>query len=105
MGKWDSREAREALYRKALETWGADDRMAKTAEECSELSAALIRVMAAPVGHEVLRELENAIGELVDVAIMTEQMELVFGDAIAQMIALRDAKLDRLEAFLEDAHE
>ena len=102
MGKWDSREARDALYCKALETWGVDDRMAKTAEECSELAAALIRVMAATVGHEVLRELENAVGELVDVMIMCEQMELVFGDAAEQLVALRDAKLDRLAAFLEE---
>ena len=46
------------------------------------------------------------MGELVDVKIMTEQVELIFGqmrDSQGRTLEdIRDAKLDRLERFLKE---
>lgn len=102
MSKWDDREERDKLYRKALERWGDDDRVAKAAEECAECSAAMVRVLHSPVGHDSVQGMKDMLGELMDVMIMAEQMELVFAEFDGMMRAMRDEKLDRLEAFLKE---
>lgn len=102
MSRWDSREERNKLYRKALGRWGAKNRVAKTAEECAECAAAIVRLQNAPAGHNSTDNLNSVLGELTDVMIMTEQMELVFEAMTGEMLRLRDAKLDRLEALLKE---
>ena len=102
MSRWDSREERDKLYRKALDKWGKAGQMCKAIEECCELGASMSRVLNSPVGHDPVQELEKMLGELVDVKIMAEQMELAFGEFGAHMKTIRDAKLDRLEGFLKE---
>ena len=102
MSRWDSREERDKLYRKALGRWGAKDRVGKTAEECAECAAAIIRFQNSPAWsdrHDLLRDM---LGEMTDVMIMTEQMELVFEGMTEEMRQIRDAKLDRLKSFLKE---
>ena len=106
MSKWDDPLEREALYLRALECWGAEERVAKAAEEGAEMSAAFIRFTQNPKGHEEQDNLDCAMGELVDVMIMAEQVELIFGlmrDSQGRTLhEIRDAKLDRLEVFLKE---
>ena len=102
MSKWDDRETRDALYRKVLARWGAKDRVGKTAEECAECAAAIIRFQNSPAGsdrHDLLRDM---LGEMTDVMITTEQMGLVFEGMTEELRAMRDAKLNRLESLLKE---
>lgn len=106
MDEWSSPEQRSELYRKALEAWGWESRVAKAAEECAEMSAAFMRLLLNPKGHTEQENIDCAMGELVDVMIMAEQMELIFGPMLdsqgRSLKDIRDAKLDRLEGFLKE---
>lgn len=106
MSKWDDWEERKLLFLKVQERWGMRGRVAKAAEEASEMSAAFIRLILNPKGHSRQENRDCAMGELVDVMIMTEQVELIFGqmrDSQGRTLKdIRDAKLDRLEGFLKE---
>ena len=105
MSRWDDREERDALYRLCLEAWGAEERVAKAAEEAAEMSAAFIRFLLEPKGHDPLANRDSALSELVDVMIMSEQVELVFGgmrDSQGRtLVQIRDEKLERLRGLVE----
>lgn len=101
MSRWDDRQERDALYLKALEKWGEDERVAKAVEECAEFAAAMTRVLHEPVGHDSVQNMKDMLGEMADVMIMLEQLELIFDEFGEMMKEMRDAKLDRLEGFLK----
>lgn len=91
--------AKADILRRALRHYGYRGQVIKTAEECSELSAAIMRFISPEP-----REQDPIIGlveELADVEIMLKQMRLIFGNS-----AIDDAvvvKLNRLEKRLDDA--
>lgn len=105
MSRWDSREERDKLYRKALGRWGAKDRVGKTAEECAECAAAIIRFQNSPAGSDRRDLQRDMLGKMTDVMITAEQMELVFEGMTEELRAMRDAKLDRLKALLKEARD
>ena len=83
----------------------AAEEAAKAAEEAAEMSAAFIRFLLEPKGHDPLANRDSALSELVDVMIMSEQVELVFGgmrDSQGRtLVQIRDEKLERLRGLVE----
>ncbi len=78
------------LYRKALEKWGPDTQILKTIEELCELVLALLGT-----------DQQEIYGEMADVEIMLEQLEVSFG--CRDMVKLKKlAKLDRLKGWLNE---
>lgn len=86
MGKGDC-----MIYQKAIDTFGEENQINKTIEECAELILALSH-------HKLNRCFDNdVIEEMADVEIMLEQMKLIFcnsDDKIYNSIKAR--KLNRL---------
>lgn len=77
----------ESIYRRALDTYGADAQIDMAIEECAELTLAL--------QHNKRGRAVNVITEIADVTIMVGQMRLLFG-AEAVDAEIED-KLKRLE--------
>ena len=84
---------KQEIYQKALEKWGKDGQALKLAEECNELSRAVIRYIL--TGDE-----DNFKEEIADVKIMIEQMMLSFGQA--DILRWEKKKLKRLEGWLKE---
>jgi hypothetical protein len=87
------------IYRRALQRWGNNHQIAKTAEEAAELSAAIVRYLsAATFGN--LSKVCGVVNELADMEIMCQQMRLVFGDkAVDDAVQSKLARLsERLES-------
>lgn len=81
-------ETDEALYKSAIEVFGADSRMRLIQEECAELIAAVAQFARGRVGVLELAE------ELADVEIMCGQLRLLVGPGAVE--AAKRAKLERL---------
>lgn len=82
---------RESIYRRALNSFGADAQTDMAIEECAELTLAL--------QHYKRGRLANVITEIADVTIMAGQMRLLFG-AEAVDAEIKE-KLERLNHRLE----
>lgn len=79
----------EALYKSAIEVFGADSRMRLMQEECAELIAAIAQFARGRVGVLELAE------ELADVEIMCGQLRLLVGSGAVE--AAKGLKLARLD--------
>jgi hypothetical protein len=87
------------IYRRALQRYGDRSQILKTAEEASELSAAIMRYMGtSDIG--LTSPLRAMVEELADVEIMCRQMRLIFGDQPVD--AAVKMKLERLEGRLRE---
>ena len=76
------------VYMAAIETYGVANQINQLCEECAELIVAVNHARRGRVGRA------EVVSELVDVAIMLEQMKLVYGaDEWARAYA---DKIDRL---------
>ena len=86
-------EARKALYEKAIELWGVPAQVMMVMEETGELLSAL--------GKFDRRRASEAdvITELADVAILVEQMAIVFG--LDDFKKEKERKLERLKERLD----
>lgn len=85
-----SDERAKQLYKLAIEFWGEDFQKRMVVEECAELIKELTKEKRKINGSSR----EQILGELADVKIMLEQMELVYGkDEIEKH---RQIKLSRL---------
>ena len=91
------------MYEEAIETWGREAQLMKTAEELSELAAAINRLLCCEKSgyrsrEEVMAELQ---GELCDAEIMLNQLHV--------MLELDDevyiGKLEALEEKIRKARE
>lgn len=107
MSRWADKTKRAELYKACIAHWGAKSRVAKTAEECAELSASCVRFLLNPKGHTEAENKDSMLEELADVRIMTEQMMLLVGGmqdskgrTLKQII---DEKLDRLQGLVKEA--
>ncbi|WP_218836331.1 nucleoside triphosphate pyrophosphohydrolase family protein [Halorarum salinum] len=85
----------QALYERALGTWGAAAQVDKATEECCELGAELARTQNG-LGDEA-----DLVKEIADAEIMLEQLRLVIDPS--RIDAAREAKLDRLAERLDEA--
>lgn len=83
------------LYERAIEKWGELAQIVKAMEEMDELGAELARALLADEWDEHL--LSHIKEELADVCIMTDQLQLIFGDVSDWEMH----KLERLERKLE----
>lgn len=77
------------ILNKAIEKWGPVKQVNKAVEECSELITALMR-------PDSRRSINNIAEEIVDVRIMLDQVEMIFG--ISNIVKrFREEKIERLE--------
>lgn len=86
-------EEREHIYRRALSVWGSEAQLGMVQEECAELIAAIQRLKRGRVGIRAVVE------EAADVAIMAEQVRVLFGERLFDDI--RDRKIARLRERLQ----
>lgn len=85
---------RKAIYKKAMELNGYIVQMHVAIEEMAELTDALVKKERGRATDE------DVIGEIADVIICMEEMANYYG--IEKVVAMKDAKLRRLAARLED---
>lgn len=83
----------EELCTKAIDTWGQLPQVNMVFEECGELTTALARYLRGRANEE------EVITEVADVAIMMEQMAVLFGKE--QFEQEKERKLQRLKERLE----
>lgn len=88
------------VLRQAVNTWGIKSQLQMAQEECAELVVAVSHYQRNPTPATF----ESVVDELADVKIMTEQLELIFGQAevaIAvntKLVRLQERLRERLEA-------
>lgn len=99
------RAARFELYRKAFCRFGTKDRLLKTVEEMAECSAAIVRHVNQPAGHEAQEVMDSVLEEVADASIMMEQTRAAFmkaknskGESVED---IRQRKLERLAVLVE----
>ena len=80
---------KEELYLKAIETWGQMPQINMVNEECGELITSLARYLR---GRDTA---DDVITEVADVAIMMEQMAVLFGKE--KFEEEKERKLQRLK--------
>lgn len=78
------------ILKAAIEKWGPEKQTKKAVEELGELIVALMR-------PESRRNITDIADEIVDVRIMLEQLEMIFG---LDTTEVRKAKLERLKGRL-----
>lgn len=86
----------KSIFQRAIDAWGRIDQINKTTEECAELIVSLRHDTC--IDHKDHNNSMPVITEMADVAIMLEQMKLIYGEEKFQAEYKR--KLDRLEAKL-----
>lgn len=96
-----------ALFERARKRYGEQHQMQKCAEECCELSTAILRFTNGCDGHTVTQCFDNVLEEAADATIMVEQLFRIFHDAVdSQDRTITDIileKLARLEQRLDEA--
>lgn len=92
-----NREERQDLYQRAIATWGADDELAMLYEEIGELLVAL--------GHLRRKRatVQDVLGEVADVRVMLEQVEVVLGMPVGAADSIMAFKVQRLAGRLDKA--
>jgi NTP pyrophosphatase (non-canonical NTP hydrolase) len=80
------------LYEKVLDKWGKESQLLQTAEECNELSKAIIKFVN---GRGNTNRIEE---EVADVEIMIEQMRTMVN--VARVNGHKDFKLKKLEEMI-----
>ena len=88
-----TKEERDELYAKAIDTWGQMPQINMVNEECGELITSLARYLR---GRDTV---DDVITEIADVSIMMEQMAVLFGKE--QFEKEKERKLQRLKERLE----
>lgn len=96
-----------ALFDRARKVYGERHQMKKCAEECCELSTAILRYTNGCDGHTAIQCFDNILEETADVAIMVDQLCRILSDetdstgrTLADLIV---EKLVRLEQRLDIA--
>ena len=77
--------------------YGLNNQLMQTAEECAELTQAIMKVFRNGLGEER----DHLIEELADVQIMTSQLEYLLGDSALDNV--REDKISRQLRRIEDA--
>lgn len=79
------------------EHYGLNNQLMQTAEECAELTQAIMKVFRNGLGEER----DHLIEELADVQIMTAQLEYLLGDSA--LAKVKEEKIKRQLGRIEDA--
>lgn len=95
----------EELYRACIDKWGKGSQIEMCVEECAELIVS-IKKLFRKKGNETLAlqdaKFINFVSELADVAIMIEQMQIVF-HCEERFEQAYKTKIDRLRKRIEKA--
>lgn len=94
-----TQEERQAIYSKALSTYGYDKQVIVAIEEMSELTKELTKTLR--VGIDLLAYYENIEEEIADVEIMLEQLIRMFSNR-KTIDEIKNQKLERLERRLNN---
>jgi len=87
-------DKQDEIIRTALRHYGDRHQILKTAEEASELSAAIMRYVSPDFTGK--NPLPGLIEELADVEIMCKQMRLIFGNQMVdEMVRQKLARLEK----------
>lgn len=89
-------ETRKEVYKRAIETFGADKQMVVALEELSELQKEICKCMRGNINMEHMAE------EIADVLIMVEQLQQIFllQDPVGDQVDKKIARLAfRIEAY------
>ena len=99
-------EEERGIFLAALERYGARVQFSKAVEEMAELTAELSRngALSGEGRFPPIDGRSDLVGEIVDVQIMIDQLELMFHDNTdpGKFDRLRRSKLDRLRIRLEE---
>jgi NTP pyrophosphatase (non-canonical NTP hydrolase) len=87
-----------SIFQRAIDAWGIPFQIDQCTEECAELIVALRHEARNDRVDMSLENTKAVISELADVAIMLEQMKLIYGEEAFQ--AEYERKLARLESKL-----
>ena len=85
----------QSLYKKAREKWGVESQLLMCAEECSELTHAVLKYLR--TGDD-----GNFIEEIADVELMLGQVHYQFPGFKVRVEAVKEVKLKRLQELLKD---
>ena len=86
-------EDKKDIYNKAIDTWGKESQLLQTAEECNELSKAIIKYVNDRGSVSCIEE------ETADVEVMIEQMRIMLNEA--RVNGHKTYKLCKLRKMLE----
>lgn len=94
--------AGRAIMKRAIATYGNWAQTNVAIEEMAELTKALLKTRRVPEDDHAAqqRATSNVIEEIADVEIMIDQLKIMYGESYVN--AVREQKLVRLEAWLED---
>lgn len=96
-----NKEQRQQVYRNALATWGAESQEWMLIEEMGEVMQALNKVRRADTARQHIPIYRTMLlGELADLAIMLEQVVLLYGGDLEELKEMKEARLIRLHALL-----
>lgn len=87
-------QERIQLYDRVLDIFGHNNQKMMLAEECGELLSAISKNMRGRIDEDAV------VTELADVAIMVEQMAMIFG--WKEVKAEKERKLERLKERIDD---
>ena len=82
-------------FEKAIETYGADLQKQVAIEEMAELTKEICKDFRGKGNREHILE------EIVDVSIMLEQLQIMYGISISEMLRAVESKVKRLEERLK----
>lgn len=93
-------EKRQNEYARAINIWGTYSQMEMALEESIELSLAIKKILR--TNNE--KTFKDLVGEVADVKIMIEQIELIFKDKnfSSKVARVMDYKIDRLRNRLDE---
>lgn len=90
------------IVRKAISTYGDTIQLTVAIEELSELQKELCKAIRVYNTEDVNNYVDNIIEEIADVEIMLVQLKVIFAIRNEEIERIKDFKLSRLEARLED---
>lgn len=93
-------DTERALFRAALDLWGAEAQVGMLHEEIGELLMVVNKVCRESPGAAHLALRGNALEEIEDVRIMLDQMIVLLGSTDDHQDKLRDYKIERLSSLM-----
>jgi hypothetical protein len=94
----------EAILKRALDHYGIDNQLTKTAKEMAELTKEICKLKIAGQnfnGADLIWAKQHILEEKADVYIMLMQLDLYFGESLAYI----DAKIARLKERMDESKD
>lgn len=90
------------IIRRAISTYGDTMQLTVAIEELSELQKELCKAIRVYNTEDVNNYVDNIIEEIADVEIMLSQLKVIFAIRDEEIERVKDFKLTRLEARIEE---